>query len=807
MRFANLHTMSSVFGLVAVAAMPSPSCAQAGAENGDAQSLRSEIVVTAQRRTEVSRDVPITVATLGADQLATANANTLTDINKLTTSLRFDAQGTFVQPTIRGVGTAVTTSGGGPNVGIYVDGFFQANSNTADFQLMKVQNIQVLKGPQGTLFGRNTTGGAILVTTAEPSEETDAEFKASYGRFNTLSLQGYATTGIAEGVAMDVEGLYRRGDGFQRSLYTSDKHPGAFENWTVRAGIKADLSDSVSILLRYLHSETDDPTALMSNAYVDRSDTAGAFDLVSPVGKAVYQANYFPTSSAGLPLIPLYLQPPIFGFAVGDLIASGNLPATWSPADLPYATEPGDIASLDKIRFKNKSDSVQATIKADLGFADLTSYTQYRKDKGYNIQDLDATAAYTWLIHIGVKNETVSQEVLLNSKPGSPLQWTVGLNYFQNLDDWSDIRSSFLNYPFVPFGGASTKTKSYAGFADFTYEVNPRLFLTVGGRFSHDVVTDGYFNTNFAAYFYQDENGDLLPLRNPDGSYIYAPGTNFPVDDLKHDSFTPRAVIRFKPSDNSSIYASYTRGYKAGMLNVGGLSKLPVKPEKINAYEVGYKFDNRNLAIDLAGYYYDYKNLQVSSFQDGAAQLRNAASSEIYGIEAQLRYRVDSHLSITAGAAWTHARYKKFPNDPYYSYCDPVAFYPDPMTCTSGVGSLVQSTVDGKGFRMQRSPDYTANLGLAYGFDLAGGRTTLSGNLYYTSKFYFDAAEQFLQKGYATVSLRAQWIDPSERFTLAVYGDNVTDKRYLTQVQYNTLGMGAVWNAPVTWGIQLGIKY
>ncbi|KHK93653.1 TonB-dependent receptor [Novosphingobium malaysiense] len=794
--------------VLANAALPGIAFAQDGPASDQKAVVSSEIIVTAQRREELSRDVPITVTTLGTDQLTTANANSLADISKLSTSLRFDSQGTFVQPTIRGVGTTVTTTNSGPNVGIYVDGFFQSNPEVADFQLLRVKSIQVLKGPQGTLFGRNTTGGAILITTDEPSTTTAAQFKASYGRFNTLTLQGYATTGLSDNVAVDIEGLYRKGDGFQDSIYAGYKHPGAFENWSVRAGIKADLSDSISVLVRYTHSSTDDPTALMSNAYVDRSGAAGIFDKVSPTGMAIYQANFFPTASAGQPLLPLYLQSPIFGFSVGNLIAGGLLPPDWSASDLPYATKPGDIASLDKISFRNKSDSVQGTVKADLGFADFTSYTQYRKDKAVNIQDLDATAAYTWLMHIGVMNETFSQEFLVNSKPGSRLQWTVGLNYFENTDDWDDSLASFLNQPFAPFGGASAKAKSYAAFADLTYAVTPRLFITVGGRYSHDLVTDAYFRNSFTNAFYEDENGDLVPLIAPDGTYLYPPGTAFPLDTLKNDSFTPRAVVRFKPSEESSIYASYTRGYKAGMLNVGGLSKRPIKPEKINAYEMGFKYEDRVFSLDLAAYYYDYKDLQVSSFQDGAVQLRNAASSEIYGVEGQLRYKVDSHLSVTAGAAWTHARYKKFPNDPYYSYCDPVAAAPDPLACgAGGIGSLVQTTVDGKGFRMQRAPDFTANLGAAYGFDLGGGRTTFSGNLYYTSKFFFDSAEQFLQKGYATLSLRAQWEDPSQHFTVAVYGDNVTDQRYLTQVQYNTLGVGAVWNAPVTWGVQLGVKY
>ena len=139
--------------------------------------------------------MPITITALSQEQLTTANVQTLGDIQKLTPALRFDYQTGFVQPTIRGIGTGITTSGGGSNVGIYIDGFYSPNPLAADFQLPEVTSIQVLKGPQGTLFGHNTTGGAILVTTADPSVDPHAEAKVSYGRFDTQKYQAYATGG------------------------------------------------------------------------------------------------------------------------------------------------------------------------------------------------------------------------------------------------------------------------------------------------------------------------------------------------------------------------------------------------------------------------------------------------------------------------------------------------------------------------------------------------------------------------------------------------------------------------------------
>jgi iron complex outermembrane receptor protein len=759
------------------ASAPAVAATPAGVPQAEAAASPPEadqaIVVTAQRRQEQSRDVPISITSIAPAQLATANITQLTDISRVTPGLRFDFQGASVQPTIRGVGTAITTSGGGPNVGIYVDGFFQPNSYVSNFELLNVKDIEVLKGPQGTLFGRNTTGGAILVTTADPSTTTGGEFRLRFGRFDTVRAQGYLTFGITDRIAVDLESLYDYGNGFQVDRLRGDGHVGQYRNYSVRAGVKAELSDDVSVLLRYTHAEKNDPTPQLVNAYVDRNGGAGFFDQVSAAGRAIYGRS----SSAGLPLVYYY-----------------------APAGT-YATRPNDVALDQRVSFRTNSDIAQGTIKADLGFASLTSYTQYRDEHSPYYGDLDATALPFFGINVPVVDKTFSQEILLNSKPGKRLQWTAGLNYFQYRDTW-DVNASFGGAPFGDFGGSSTRTKSYAGFADGTYELTDRLFLTGGLRYSHDIVDDAYFKTNFTTTSYPDRDGQ------PVSTIGLPPETVIPVQSLKNDSVTPRVVLRYKPSTASSVYASYSRGYKAGILNVGGISAEEVKPEHINAYEVGYKYADRVFSIDLAGYYYDYKNLQVSSYQDGSAQIRNAASSRIYGAEAQARYKVTSAFTLNAGGAWTHARYRKFENAPYYSYCDPGTTPGSPLYCApASAGTLIQSTVDASGFKMQRAPDWTANAGASYGLPLAGGELMLSGNVYYSSSFYFDPAQQFRQKGYEVLALRTQWTDRTKKLTVAAFGDNVTNRRYRTQVLFNTLGIGGTWSEPATWGVELGVRF
>jgi iron complex outermembrane recepter protein len=771
---ARFFTTASTFGLAFAALMPAAAFAQdAEAAIAAAETGSAEIVVTAQRREERQVDVPITVASLSAAQLETANVEQLADISKITPGVRFDYAGGFYQPTVRGIGTAVTTSGGGGNVGIYIDGFYSPNPLATNSQLMNVQSIQVLKGPQGTLFGRNTTGGAILINSADPSVLPAAEVKFSYGRYNELEAQAYATMGISENVAIDVEGLYARGDGWQRDISNGGRRVGDYENWSVRLGLKAFFGDNVSLLLRYQHSETNDPRPLLVSSYFNPNPTA-----LDPVSQGQ----------------PFYAAPGQFTYDP-DEIASGPVPEF----------------------MRTRSDVIQGTIKADLGFADLTSYTQYRKEVVDASLELDFSAAINTLspgpevFQLGLPNDnyTFTQEMLFTSKPGNRLQWTAGLFYLENRDTYVTHIDNFVGTPVgrIRLGGSSTTTKSYAAFVDATYEITPQLFLTAGARYAHDVVDNAYWNTRFLAPTYE-KNGQPLPAPN---GQVFVPG-------ISSDRVTPRAVIRYKPNDRSSIYASYTRGYKAAIIAVGGTCQNApdyecndVRPEVIDAFEIGYKYDDRALSFELAAFYYDYKDLQVSLFEAGTAKIVNAAKSRIYGLDGQIRYRFSEAFEVNAGAAWTHARYVEFTNAPIYVPCPSVA---PAATCQApapagfgGISFLVigQNLSD---VTMQRTPEFTGNIGARYRTDLGGGQLILSGNLYYSSSFFFGpSGVQFPQEGYETLSLRAEWRDPSDRFSIAAYGDNVTNNRYLTQVQYNNFSIGSNWSQPATFGIELGARF
>ena len=729
---------------------------------GEGASSDGEIVVTAQRREEKSVDVPISVASLSADALATASADELVDIAKITPGVRFDFSSGFFQPNIRGVGTSITTSGGGSNVGIYTDGFYSPNLLAVDFDLMNVQSIQVLKGPQGTLFGRNTTGGAILVQTSDPSEDASGQFKASYGRRAEMKLQGYVTTGLGEGVAVDLEGLWKKGHGWQHGLL-SGRRLGDYENWSVRAGLKVDLG-SVTGVLRYSHANIDDPTSVIDQTY------------------------FHPAFGSGKPA---------FG-VIGKTATYG-----------PNAVAEDAVAEF----FRAKTDTVQLTLKADLGFADLTSYSQYRREIVDSSIDLDHSGVPIFQLGLPNNNNTKSQEFLLTSKPGGPLQWTAGLFWFSNKDQY--ITHIDLPTTRIRLGGSSTTTKSLAAFLDMTYELSPQLFITAGARWAKDKVTDSYWNTRFLAPRYTNSSGT-----HP------APGGQVAVPNISSDRVTPRFVVRYKPNDESSIYASFTRGYKAAIIDVGGSCQnavnIPtasnptgagytcnnVKPETINAYEVGYKYDGDRLNFELAGFYYDYKNLQVSMYLAGTASIINAATSEIYGLDGSVRYKVSDNFEINAGAAWTHARYKDFPNAPIYTNCANLGAAFTALACTPNGLTFWIVNQNLKNVTMQRAPAFTGNVGAKYTAELGGGELALSGNWYYSSKLNFGPSGlQFPQGSYNTLSLRAQWTDATDRYMIALYGDNVTGERYRTAMQYTNFGIGTNWNKPASYGVEVGVRF
>lgn len=695
-----------------------------------ASDAASDIVVTAQRRAERLQDVPITITSLSADTMRQANIIQLADIAKVTSGVRFDSRYSYFTPTIRGISTSNYLPGSPSNVALYLDGFYSAALASSNFQLMNIDNIQVLKGPQGTLFGRNTTAGAVLINTAKPSTETRVIAEASYGSYNAQRYQVYATTGLSDRIAVDIAGQISKGDGWVKNIFTNDSNAGKYHSYSVRAGVNIEASDNLSLLFRYERAHRDDPTGSLLNAYI-----------------------------------------------LNGRVACVNC----ARPGAVVATKRGEISEDERLSFIHDSNAYQLTANLDMGFANLTSYTQYRTDNSEQFYSLDLTSVAVNSLSTKEKNKLFTQELLVNSKPGTRLQWTAGAFYSWWSSQWPYVGRAPVGVvgapsPYPQFLESGIKSESYAVFGDATYEVVDNLFLTAGLRYTHDALKDAYSN-------------------------FFAIGPKFPPT-LTTTRLTPRGVIRYQFNNASSIYASVSKGYKAAIYNISSTVTpgLPVLPEEIWAYEVGYKYADRDLSFNVSGYYYDYTNQQLakSTVFNNVPQilLTNAASSELYGIDADIRYQFGDHFSANIGANWSHARYKDFQGAPSFDLATFLA-----------TGTFVTQLIDASGLHMTRAPDFTANAGAAYTTDIGGGTFVLSGNMYYTSKFYFDLVQQVPHKSYATLDLRVEWTDPSDRYTLAVAGKNVTDTHYVNQASQNALGIGTIWGAPATVEASVRVKF
>ena len=672
------------------------------------------VVVTAQKRAEQLQDVPLSITAISGSQLAASNVTDIRDLVALTPALRMDQTGIFTQPTIRGVGSGTTGPGASANVATYVDGFYQPSEIGNDFDLSNVSQVEVLKGPQGTLFGRNATGGAILISTKDPSSKPNGDVNLSYRSFNDTRADVYLSTPITDTLSGNLALYGRKSDGFKTDLVTGD-HDGFNHTLDLRGKLLWKPTDKLKFLLILQHTDIADP---------------------SPAAYNTYDHNSFANGIPGVVVANNY-----------DNAAMPNSPKNTAAASAIY---------------------LKSTI--DLDWATLTSYTGYRQEKDKEVSQLDRSSLAAFTAVWNQTEETFTQELNLSGKVDK-LDWVVGGFYDHD-------RSG---YPFFLFNGynaggaAYDTTDAAAGFADVTYQAAPNLYLTGGLRYSNES---------------QDMVYEATGTR---GSHTW-------------ESWNERLVARYEFSPRSNVYASYSNGFKSGVYNALSFVTTPVNPETIDAYEVGYKTAQSNWQFSSAAYYYSYKNLQFTAYHFDpvtnltVSALENAAAATIYGAEAQGTYNFTPDFNIRLGAAWTHSRYDSFPGAGAYV---PVV---NPLTgALQGNSSNPLASATGK--TLVRSPDFTLTAGANYTVPLSYGRLTFSGNVYFTTKIYFDPTDTVSQPDYATLDLKVTWTSPDNAWNASFIANNVTDTRYVTQVAEDVFGYGGVYAAPATYGVILSRKF
>jgi iron complex outermembrane receptor protein len=680
------------------------------------QGQLDEILVVAERRQERLVDVPIAISTVSGVKLQRDGITDLLDVAQEVPGLRFDAAGANVEPTIRGVGTLLTGPGLKPNVPVYVDGFYVPSELATNFQLLSVSDISVLKGPQGTLFGRNATGGAVLVRTLDPTFDPTLTAVASEGSYEKRDVNLYGSTRLTDSVAMNVAGFWQRGNGYVTNINTGSTDDGAFKNWEVRTKLLYKPMDALNILVAYDHGDVNDPTLIDWSNY--NGLTAG---------------NVIP----------------------GVKVATG-----------PWDTSQGFVSSNRELV---NSESITAHL--DLSFATLSSYSQYREDKAYQNFDSDVTSAPIFTSFYFIYDDTFTQEINLTSNQGSKLAWVTGLYFYRNDNVYNPYDSARNGHPETETFDTNNLSQSYAAYADGTYEIADHLFFTAGLRYTYDKVFE-YFNLIH------------VKMRNAE-------------DDFRN--WSPRAVLRYQLNDQSNVYLSYTQGYKAGALPAASFSTVPLQPETIDAYEIGYKFSDQTFQFETSAYYYDYKNLQVSAFTGFSSIDTNAAKSTIYGADASFKAQLTRELRLDLGVAYTHAVYDNYrdasgyvqnlnPASPTYGYFN--------SSTVGSSGALFNAT----GNTLPRAPRFTSTVGLDYTHRFANGFIDLTAIDYFTTKVYFDPVNQFSQDAYSVLNLRATWSAPDSRWAVSLYATNVTNSAYRDQVLPGSFAIKQTYGAPAQYG-------
>jgi iron complex outermembrane recepter protein len=672
-----------------------------------------EVVVSAQRRSENQQSVPIAISTISGTALAESGVENVhmlqTDIPGL--NIVEDSGNTKIF--LRGVGTtAVATDN---SVGVYVDGVYIAAQASSFLNLSNIDHVEVLKGPQGTLFGRNTTGGVVQVVTKTPSFDPSADFSIGYGNYNTVTTNFYGTTKVADKLAADI------------SVYYNDQidSPGM----DITTGTKNIFANhALMIRNKWLYQPTDTTTITLALDYSRDRQATGI----------------------------------VWSFLPGTLGVDGKT------GNVGFYNTASDLDN----HWTDNNWGAMLRIDQDLGWARAVSITGERDS--LNIQTLDEDATPLHLVDAApLPNHdiTFSEELQLLSPTGGKLQWITGLYYMDDhfaslplvIGESGNVVDVFVKEP----------TTSKAAFAQASYEVITDTHLTAGLRYTKDTKsiggTDTFNGTPTAPPFNQTADFSKLTYRVG----------------LDHQ-FTPDVLG----------YASYNTGFKSGQYSLVNFTLPPVKPEVLDASEIGVKSEwlDHRLRVNASAFYYDYKDIQVETLVVGGTQLFNAAAAKIYGLDLDMSARVTSQFTLQGSMELLHGRYTSFPNDPsYVPIVSPVTGLP--------VGGESLIAINGKGLATVDSPDFTAYVSGTYSIPMTSGVLDASLNVSYNSGYYWNPDNQLRQPSYALLGGNFKWTPTGANWDVRLWGNNITSKHYYTIE--DAFAFGDIYSPamPATYGV------
>jgi iron complex outermembrane recepter protein len=754
---ASLFFASTTLGFSNLA----PVAAQ-GVASGEQTTDTTEIIVTAQRREEVQRDVPISITALNQEMLTNAGITNTLELSKVTPGVVLPLYGAWVLPSVRGISSSGAGLGESSNVAVYIDGVYQASQSAQLADLPDVESIQVLKGPQGTLYGQNAAGGAIIINTLSPSFTPTGRFNLSYGNFDDVRVTGFLSGPLNENIAASLSAAFRDRDGVNLDVLRGGQDDG-IRSYLVRGKLLWKAGEGTSLTLQGFYSK--------------RRDTG------------IYAGIALGGNSLGVGIARL---PCAFGG-----LACLNLPIADKPHE--FSQSPLPLTSIQQYGV-----SLSGEFEVG-GLGVINTVTSYRKTNVLNIVDLDMTPVNTLDVYIDIAGRDFIQEVNFASTDLGRLSILAGLFFMDKRESYRPQVTRIFTQnagmlfntvfpaltPAFTLGAFSRSEKqSYAAYLEGSYDVTDELTITAAGRYSYE--KQKVFNIGLPLS-YRLGDPPLEPLPDVRGSFSFK-------------KFTPRAVIRYKPSHDHTIYASYSKGFKSGYVNPGNVNVCtpspqcldrPVAPEVVDAFEIGYKGRiARRFEVSLAAFYYLYKDIQVFVYNPGPPPLssyQNAAKGEIKGVEINGTLRATPELTINAGASYIDAKYKEFPSATVY--------------IPTGFGNR-QTAADVSGKRLMRAPEWTLNGSINYVRALNAGEIGVYVGGSYTSTIFFDPNNRARQPGYALLDAHVSFAPAAVTGArVVVWGRNLTNKPYLQSVLESQIADQASFGDPRTYGVRLEYSF
>ena len=753
---------------------------EALAQTTGADRMLEESRVTARRREEGLQEAPIAVSAFTGDSLSYRGVTRLDQVEKFVPNLTLQNNPSFGGTSnsaaiyLRGVGQKEFLPTTEPGVGLYVDGVYVARSVGAILDLIDIERLEVLRGPQGTLFGRNTIGGAISITTVKPAigGELEGEVGAAYGTDDRLNLTGSLDIPLGPTLGMRVSAASLQQDGYVKRLDGVDL--GNDDTVTARMALAWEPSSRLraDFSFDYTRDEENGPALeLIAIDFTDLSQLQGV--VAAPPPPQVFLHNV--TTAALGPGAPC---------AATDVNGNG---ITFNPAspncfDDRYLRDNGRNAGTSEA--KSETDVYGLSVNLAYELSDtltLKSITAWRDLESEFARDGDHSPQRIVTFGDELEQEQFSQEFQLLGDHGR-LNWIAGAYYFNEDGDNENI----LDFTVSNFrSGGEFDNEAWALFAQGTYDLTDTLHLTLGGRYTEETKTflpDQVIFTNYYAGISQ-----AVPPGNPlaalDAPFLQAGTRILPFLEKAVDveEFTPLVNLSWHAYDDVMLYATYSEGFKSGGFTqrvfppvvppftappgTADIDLIPTyEPEFVDVYELGFKstlMDGR-VRINGALFHTDYEDLQVQVFNSVAPVTENIGSADIDGLELEIQASPGAGWLIDATFAWLDAEYDQIDT---------------------------ALTLIGEDFAFERVPEYSGSLGLLKEFGLnEWGTLVIRGDASYRDETYNDVFNTPVLKtdSYTLFDARVRWTNADETLSIILSGINLGDEDYLATGVYGT---------------------